>query len=201
MKRIVTVVPSGASSASRCAAVPRATQHGAVGRDRACRRSIVDVPTRADEVDVRPCRREGHAATTSSVPLAAGVVGPHAGVKSAMPFVAGRLVEVARRRWPVPRQSPSRRTRSSWSVPSAEMPTLDRRRDRRMLEHAAADQHAARVSVVPGEEVAVDAGDGRASAPSRLCIVGDVLAADDRLVREHGLQRSRARPASARSSR
>ena len=57
-----------------------------------------------------------------------------------------------------------------------------------MLEHAVLDQDAARVAVARVEEIAVDACNRRRRADAFLH-VRDALAADDRVVRQHGQQR------------
>jgi hypothetical protein len=64
--------------------------------------------------------------TASTAPATAGVAGPHAGVKSATPFAPGVWLRSMGRRWPVPRQVPNIRTRSTFSVPSAVIPMLER---------------------------------------------------------------------------
>jgi hypothetical protein len=55
-----------------------------------------------------------------------GVVGPHAGVNSAIPFGPGGWFRSTGRRWPFPRHVPKTRSRSTRSDPSAAIPVLER---------------------------------------------------------------------------
>ncbi len=125
VRRTVTFDPRGASVASRPAPVaPRPTSTappGGIGVAPPCF-ACTTVPTRS---------RSGAAGgngvrTTSTVSVAAGVAGPYADVYSAVPPATGSLFSTSGRRWPAPCHVPANFTRSTTSVPSDEIPVLER---------------------------------------------------------------------------
>ena len=186
-KRSVTVVPTGASAASRCAAVPRAREDGAAGGIAvlpfcACPvtgpvRSTFGVVGGSGERPPRPRRRQR------------GVAGPHAGVKSEIRSASGASLS--------PSAAAARsRARCRTSAASGHAASR-RRRCPCSSAPAAADGGGRRPAAAPGraavrerEEVAVDAGGGRV-ADAALHRRHAILA-EDRAVREHRLQAVRA---------
>ncbi len=124
-RRAVTVWPTGASEASRPADDPRPTRTAPLGG--------IGVPPAGFAETTVPVRSVNGAAggtgssVISTVLFAAGVAGPHAGVKSDTPSGPGRWFRPFNgRRWLEPCQVPSIATRWTSSRPSSVMPTLER---------------------------------------------------------------------------
>ena len=158
--RSVTLVPSGASAASRCAAEPRATSTavpGAIGTDALCLESVT--PAKRSAFVNAP---SNGASVTASDPGTRGVAGPQSGVKMAMPFGSGASLKALRSR-PWTEAAPAPGEPHLLHVEKAVERDARARAvcARRAHEDAVAHEDPARPTLLRRVEVAVDADHGR----------------------------------------
>ena len=182
----MTDCPTGASDARRPAETPRPTRTAPSERDRRATGRL----GRGDdtgEVRERCDRREGPKRDLDRV-VGAGRRRPPRRREERNPFRAGPLVE------------PVERPPLAQALPGAdhldalnEQPPVAGDPDgrapgmRRAPHHARLHEHPAREALVRGEEIRVDAADGRSGDPPLHR--GDGLPAEHRFVREHRLER------------
>ena len=187
----VIVPPATPSERSACAAVPRATTTAPPAGIATAPPSVLASTTGATRSTSGVAAGKGNR-ITAALPGSAGVLAPYASVYSAAPLAAGSRVERTERTRPyrgAPRALEAHPPNVEHPVapyPGARPPRV-RRRDELRVPH----QDTRRLARREREVVAVDAG-RRGCPPQPHFHCRQLLATDDRVVREHGLESRQA---------